>query len=235
MTANIYLSSASKPPDLVSSPHNQTCDGELNKTSVTVVQGKFENTVTKVEKEDVQMPNQVYVELGCQVLSCKYKTPPLLRYWAMQLLERHRWSHDAHDVGEAEVANDNDVQVKAVPCGEEFDGTAKTTMTGAQGQYEDTVTKVEKEEVKLPNQDTVEVEATPEAVCRPVLPRGCSVEQFKSFHMAWSLYTKEFRSQFEETYWEADEVRLNYMLNYELLSSIPASLEQAIYLSLIHI
>ena len=40
------------------------------------------------------------------------------------------------------------------------------------------------------------------------------------FHMAWSLYAEGFRSQFEETYWEVDEVRLNYMLNYELLSSI---------------
>ena len=121
MTANIYLSSVPDPSDLV--PHSQPCreafDGTV-KTTVTVVQGQFEDTVTRVEKEEVQMLSQITVEMECTVPDCnfdghgtKYRTPPLLQHQAMQLLDMHR--ADAHDVGEAEVVNDHDVQVKAVP------------------------------------------------------------------------------------------------------------------------
>ena len=78
--------------------------------------------------------------------------------------------------------------------------------------------------------DKVEVEITPETVCRPVLPRGCSVVGFKSFNMAWALYAEKYRSQYLDQHpWEVDELRLNYLLNYELLSSIPPLMEGAIY------
>ena len=85
MTANIYLSSIPKPPDLVahSQPYREEFD-RTAKTSVTVVQGEFENTVTVVEEEDVQMKSQSTVELECPAQSCnfdghgnKFKTPPL--------------------------------------------------------------------------------------------------------------------------------------------------------------
>ena len=71
-TANLYLSSGPIPPDQVTSPQSQSCSKELDRTSVTVVQGKFEDTVTKVEKEEVQMPSQVTVELECQIQSCNH-------------------------------------------------------------------------------------------------------------------------------------------------------------------
>ena len=54
--------------------------------------------------------------------------------------------------------------------------------------------------VQQVDKDTeVEVEATPETVFRPVLLRGCSVEQFKSFHMAWALYAEKYRSQYRDS------------------------------------
>ena len=200
-TANIYLSSGPTPPDQVSSPHSRLCSEEIDRTAkttvtisglpsdspyltVTVVQGQFENTVSKVEEEEVQMPSQINIELECAVPGCnfggqgtKYKTPPLLHHQALQLLDWHR--ADAHGLGEAEVASDHDVQVDIVP----------------------------------------------ETVCKPVLLRGCSVGQFKSFQVAWALYaekySQEHKSQLKEQYCEVDETRLNYLLNYELLSCIP--------------
>ena len=121
MTSNIYLSSVPDPSDLV--PHCQPCMEELDgtaKTTVTVVQGQFEDTVTRVEKVEVQMPSKVTVELACQVRSCnfdghgnKFKIPPLSQHEALQLLKIHR----AMDRGlrGAVVASDHDVQVDAVP------------------------------------------------------------------------------------------------------------------------
>ena len=131
----------------------------------------FETTVTKVEKEEVQMLSQINVELECAVPKCnfggqgtKYKTPPLLHHQALQLRERHR--ADAHDLGGAEVASDHDVLVDAVI----------------------------------------------ETVCKPVLLKGCSVGQFKSFQVAWALYaakySQEYRSQLKEQYWVVDETTL---------------------------
>ena len=85
-TANIYLSSVPTPPDPVSSPRNRPCCEETTKTTVTVVQGQFEDTVIKVEKEEVQTLSQITVELECMVPSCdsdgrgnKFKTPTLLK------------------------------------------------------------------------------------------------------------------------------------------------------------
>ena len=53
-TANIYLSSVPPPPDPVSLPRNRPCSEETARTTVTVVQGQFEDTVIKVEEEEVQ-------------------------------------------------------------------------------------------------------------------------------------------------------------------------------------
>ena len=121
MTSNIYLSSVPNPPDLV--PHSQPCRQEFDgtaKTTVTVVQAQFEDTVTRVEKEEVQMPSQVTVELACQVPNCNFdghgnnfKTPPLSQHEALQLLQIHRAMD--HGLRGAVVASDHDVQVDAVP------------------------------------------------------------------------------------------------------------------------
>ena len=85
---------------------------------MTVVQGQYENTVTVVEVEEVQMVSQSNIELEFTVPGCnfdehgtKYKTPPLPQQYALQLMGIHR--ADAHDLGEAEVDNDCDVQVEA--------------------------------------------------------------------------------------------------------------------------
>ena len=114
---------------------------------MTVVQGQFENTVTKVEEEKVQMPSQITIELECAVQSCnfdrhgtKYKTPPLPQQYALQLMEMHRAC--AHGLGGVEIVNDR----------------------GAQVEY------------------------LPEPVCKAVLHRGCSVEEFKSFNVDWDKY-----------------------------------------------
>ena len=72
----------------------------------------------------------------------------------------------------------------------------------------------------------VDVEVLPEAVQRPVLPRGCSVGQFQSFKLDWDWYAEKYRSQLREEH----VFRLNYLVNYELLASIPAPLEHAIYM-----
>ena len=133
-TANSYLPSGPTPPDQVSSPHSGPCSEEINKTSVTidgvpsdspyltvtVVQEQLENTVSKVEEEEVQMPCKINIELECAVPSCnfdrhgtKYKTPPLPQQYALQLMEIHR--ADAHGLGEAEVVFDRDAQVEALP------------------------------------------------------------------------------------------------------------------------
>merc|ERR1719470_19418 len=58
---------------------------------------------------------------------------------------------------------------------------------------------------------------------------GCSVEQFKSFNMAWTVYAEEYRSAYLDQYLEVEEWTLQYLLNYELLSSIPTQMEEAIY------
>ena len=168
------------------------------------------------------MPCKINIELECAVPSCnfgrhstKYKTQHLPQQYALQLMRMHR--ADAHGLEEAEVAKDHDVQVDAVP-------ETVCTPVPLRG-----CNVGEPQSFQVDKDTEVEVEDTPVMVCRPVLPRGCSVEQFKSFHMAWSSYAEEFRSQFEETYREVDEVRLKYLLNYELLSSIPTSMEHAIY------
>ena len=76
--------------------------------------------MTKAEKEEVQMPSQVTVELECQIQSCnfdehgnKFKTPPLSQHEALQLLKIHRAMD--HGLRGAEVASDHAVQVDAVP------------------------------------------------------------------------------------------------------------------------
>ena len=183
----------------------------------------MENTVTNVEKEEVQMPSQVTVELECQVPSCnfdghgnKFKTPPLPPHEALQLLKIHRAID--HGMGGAEVASDHDVQVDAVP-----ETVCKPVLLRrcSVGQFKSS--QVDKD-------SEVEMEATPETDCRPVLPRGSSVEEFKSFNMAWALYAEKYRSQYLDQHpWEVDELRLNYLLNYELLSSIPPLMEGTIY------
>ena len=85
------------------------------------------------------------------------------------------------------------------------------------------------EGAEVVNDHDVQVEAVPETDCKPVPLRGCRVGQFKSFHMAWDLYAEKYRSQLKEQHGEVDELRLNYLLNYELLSSIPAPMEKTIY------
>ena len=75
----------------------------------------------------------------------------------------------------------------------------------------------------------VDVEVLPEAVQRQVLPRGCSVDQFQSFKLDWDWYAEKYRSQLREEHGKEDVFRLNYLVNYELLVSIPAPLEAAIY------
>ena len=266
--------------------------------TITAVQKQFENTVSEVEEEEVQMPCKIDIELECAVPGCNfggqgtnYKTPALEPTLAMEMLKIHR--ADAHGLGGAESVYDCDAQVEALPepvcqavlhrgCSvEEFKSftvdwdkfAAKysswfTEQPGEEDEYmlndllnyhllacipapmetairtnrSNTVDKIPtadilmdikmfivREGVGCASDHDVQVDAVPETVCRPVLPMGCSVEQFKSFHMAWSSYAEEFRSQFEETYREVDEVRLKYLLNYELLSSIPTSMEHAIY------
>ena len=44
----------------------------------------------------------------------------------------------------------------------------------------------------------VDVEVLPEAVQRPVLPRGCSVGQFQSFKLDWDWYAEKYTSQLRE-------------------------------------
>ena len=142
-TANIYLLSIPIPPDLVLSPHSQPCIEKLNKTAKTtvndnVVQEKVEATSTEVEEEVVQIPSQITVELECTAPSCnfggygiKYKTPPLLHQYAIQLLEMHSWSHDVHDLGGAEVASDPHVTVPSYFENEHFHGCSETDSTKA--------------------------------------------------------------------------------------------------------
>ena len=134
-TANCYLSSGPTPPDQVSSPHSGPCSEGINKTSVTisgvespdspyltitVVQKQLENTVSKVEKEEVQMPCKTDIELQCAVPGCNfwgqgtnYKTPPLPQQYALQLMEMHRAV--AHGIGGAEVVHDRDAQFEYLP------------------------------------------------------------------------------------------------------------------------
>ncbi len=56
----------------MSSPHSLSSEeiDRTAKTTVTVVQGQFENTVSKVEEEEVQMPSQINIELECAVPGC---------------------------------------------------------------------------------------------------------------------------------------------------------------------
>ena len=79
------------------------------------------------------------------------------------------------------------------------------------------------------NDLNVKVEVLPETVGKPVFHRGCSVGQFKSFHMAWDWSAEKYRSWFKGEPGEEDEHMLNDQLNYELLACIPATMEKAIY------
>ena len=134
-TANCYLSSGPTPPDQVSSPNSGPCSEGINKTSVTisgvespdsphltitVVQKQLENTVSKVEEEEVQMPCKIDIELECAVPGCnfdgqgtKFKTPPLSQHEALQLLKIHRAID--HGLRGAEIIYDCDAQVEALP------------------------------------------------------------------------------------------------------------------------
>ena len=61
------------------------------------------------------MMSQNSVELKCTVPGCNYTmtiTPPFLQHQVTQLLDWQR--ADAHDLGEAEVVNDHDVQVEVL-------------------------------------------------------------------------------------------------------------------------
>ena len=76
-------------------------------------------------------------------------------------------------------------------------------------EFETTVTKVEEEVLH-------------KTVGKPILRRGCSVGQFKSFQMDWGRYAEKYSSWFKAQPGEEDEHMLNDLLNSELLSCIPA-------------
>ena len=72
----------------------------------------------------------------------------------------------------------------------------------------------------------VEEEVLHKTVRKPVLCRGCSVGQFKFFQMDWNRYAKKYSSWFKEQPGEGDEYMINDLLNFELLSCIPAPMAE---------
>ena len=56
-----------------------------------------------------------------------------------------------------------------------------------------------------------------------------------SFNLDWDRFVEEYWSQLKGEYGKEDEPRINFLLNYELLASIAAPLEDTIYWARLYI